>query len=408
MDEKATQAILALEDGTIFYGIALGAIDTVPYSCGELVFNTSITGYQEIISDPSYCEQIIMFTQPHIGNVGVNEEDSESNLSKKIWSKGIVIKALSNTASNWRATSTLNNYLIKNNLLGIANVDTRQLTNILRTHGAQKSCIYIINKQEKNAEDKARKLAKDSSSLVGLDLAMVASTDTTYKWSTTSLQLHKTSYSPTLTSKTSSNYHVVVYDFGVKQQILKLLIDRNCEVTVVPAQTSVEDVLKLKPDGVLLSNGPGDPAACHYAIDATKKLLDLAIPVFGICLGFQILALALNGRTSKMKFGHHGSNHPVKDYRKNLILITSQNHGFTVEESSLNDDILITHRSLFDRSLQGIRHKNLFAFGFQGHPEASPGPHDVEYLFDEFMMDINNYKQSLKANECSSLLVDYK
>lgn len=405
----STSALLALEDGTVFHGKAIGAINNLEYTTGELVFNTSMTGYQEIISDPSYCNQIIMFTQPHIGNVGVNTDDDEFNQANKIWSKGIVVKSLSNLPSNWRSQQTLEEYLIKHNLIGIANIDTRELTNILRTKGAQRSCIYILGSKDlEQSKKEAIKLAAETTSLVGLDLAKHVSCNKMYNWDTKTLDL-KAEYKQVTNKITSQKtglennhnlYHIVVYDFGVKQQILKLLADRNCRVTVVPAQTPVPEVMNLKPDGILLSNGPGDPAACSYAIDAAKKLISLEIPIFGICLGFQILALALGAKTTKMKFGHHGGNHPVKDLETGRVVITSQNHGFMVDEASITPDIEVSHKSLFDHTVQGLRHNDLPVIGFQGHPEASPGPNDIEYLFDLFIKKIENYKlQTNKPNQ---------
>ena len=391
-------AILALEDGSVFNGTAIGAINKLDYTCGEVVFNTSITGYQEIITDPSYSEQMIMFTQPHIGNVGVNQDDSESNAGGKIWSKGIIIKSLSFVDSSWRSENSLNNYLITHNIIGIANIDTRALTVTLRTKGSLRGCIYIL-KNLKNQQEMekftacALNLARNHQSLEGLDLAKIVSCSAPYVWKQNKYDLNtKTTVTD---SKHSSLYnkkfHIVVYDFGVKQQILKLLINRNCYVTVVPAKTSIEQVLDYQPDGILLSNGPGDPAACSYAISSTKELIKLGLPIFGICLGFQILALAFGGKTQKMKFGHHGANHPVKDLENDKVMITSQNHGFMVDQYSLSDDIIVTHKSLFDNTTQGFRHKSLPIFGFQGHPEASPGPHDIEGLFDNFINNIRRY-----------------
>lgn len=401
------KAILALENGTVFHGRAFGAVDQTDYSCGELVFNTSITGYQEIITDPSYCEQIVLFTSVHIGNVGVNANDYESNQESIVWSKGLVIKSLAKQASNWRSTDDLNNYLIKNNLIGICDVDTREITNMLREQGSMRSCIYIVKNTVQSIEqhiETAVNLAKNSRDLNNLDLASEVTTDKSYDWSNKSLKINP----PLLGSKksrTHSNEHIVVYDFGLKPQIVNLLADRNCKVTIVPARTSVEDVIKLRPDGVLLSNGPGDPKACDYAIENTKELIELGVPVFGICLGFQILSLALGGKTVKMKFGHHGANHPVQDLSSKKVLITSQNHGFMVQESSLPKDLQVTHVSLFDKTIQGFKHSSLPVFGFQGHPEASPGPNDIEYLFDEFVAKVQKYQfaSGIKTEENISI-----
>lgn len=368
-------AILALENGQVFTGVAIGAVDNVAYSCGEVVFNTAMTGYQEIISDPSYCEQIVMFTTPHIGNTGVNLEDEESY---KVWSKGIIISSLSLIDSNWRSKNSLNNYLIKNNLIGIANIDTRALTHILRDTGSQRGCIYRVNQNE--SEDiykKAIALARAHQSLENTDLAKIVSTKKSYYYNN---------------GNSLSKYLIVVYDFGVKLQILNLLTDRNCRVMVVPAETSAAEVLKLKPDGIVLSNGPGDPAVCHYAIASTKEFIKQGIPIYGICLGFQILALAMGAKTVKMKFGHHGSNHPVKDLKNNKVMITSQNHGFMVDQESLTAEIIVTHRSLFDNTIQGLKHRTLPITSFQGHPEASPGPKEIEYLFDDFIENVINFK----------------
>lgn len=396
---KNSKAILALEDGTVFYGKAFGAVDSKSHSCGELVFNTSITGYQEIITDPSYCEQIVCFTSVHIGNVGINQHDYESNQKEQIWSKGLVIKSLAKQASSWRSEDSLNNYLIKHNLIGICDVDTREITNILRNKGSMRSCIYIVrdNQDIEKLAEQAINLAKQAKDLNNLDLAREVTTDEIYQWDKFTHKIN----SPKTPANNNLNkqVNIVVYDFGLKPQIANLLVDRNCKVTIVPAKTTVEEVLKLNPDGVLLSNGPGDPKACHYAIENTKKLIKLEIPVFGICLGFQILALALGAKTVKMKFGHHGGNHPVKDLLNSKVLITSQNHGFMLDENSLDNNIQITHKSLFDQTIQGIRHESLPMFGFQGHPEASPGPNDIEYLFDQFVKVVGENKLKLQLNQ---------
>lgn len=365
-------AILVLEDGSVFHGCSIGQDGQ---TVGEVVFNTSMTGYQEILTDPSYAEQIVTLTYPHIGNVGTNSEDEEAT---HIWAKGLVIRQLSKVASNWRSKLPLEDYLKQKNIVAIANIDTRRLTRLLREKGAMRGCITA---DVSNIET-ALQAAKSLEDMNGKDLAKVVSVQKSYPWTESSWSL-PTGHQPI--PKDKQRFHVVAYDYGVKLNILRLLADRGCKLTVVPAQTPAKDVLALKPDGVFLSNGPGDPAACDYAIAAIKEFLEAKIPVFGICLGYQLLALASGAETRKMKFGHHGANHPVKDLRHNTVLITSQNHGFAVEESTLPDHLEITHRSLFDGTLQGIRRKDKPAFGFQGHPEASPGPHDVSMLFDEFI-----------------------
>jgi len=368
--ERFSPAVLVLADGSIFSGYSIGAAgETV----GEVVFNTAMTGYQEILTDPSYCEQIVTLTYPHIGNTGTNEVDCESG---NVWASGLIIRDLSELVSNWRSTLSLPEYLQKNNLVAIAGLDTRRLTRLLRDKGAQNGCIM----QGDNAEQALEK-ARSYSGLDGKDLAKHVTIAQAKSWTEGTYDL----LSQTFKESNASHYHVVAYDFGVKSQILRLLADRNCRITLVPAQTSAEDVLALKPDGVFLSNGPGDPAACDYAIEAVKTLLETEMPVFGICLGFQLLALACGAKTSKMKFGHHGANHPVQNLASGQVHITSQNHGFAVNEVDLPDALSITHRSLFDGTIQGFSHKYKNVFAFQGHPEASPGPHDVEYLFDQFV-----------------------
>jgi carbamoyl-phosphate synthase small subunit len=363
-------ALLVLEDGTIFKGKSIGSSGT---SLGEVVFNTAMTGYQEILSDPSYCDQIITLTYPHIGSTGVNVTDNESN---NIVAKGLIIRDLPLIESNWRSENTLTNYLKDNNIIAIAEIDTRSLTRHLRKNGSMKGC--ITNELD---EEKALEKAKNWHGLKNTDLAKVVSTKENYEFNQGSYDLKTGEF-----YKSKAKYKVVVYDFGVKKNILRMLCDRDCDLIVVPAQTNIEDVLKLNPDGVFLSNGPGDPEPCDYAIKATKELLAKDIPVFGICLGHQILALASGVKTSKMKFGHHGANHPVKDIVNNKVVITSQNHGFAVDDGSgLSENIEITHKSLFDDSIQGIKVKGKKAFGFQGHPEASPGPQDCSYLFDDFV-----------------------
>lgn len=357
-------AMLALADGSLFYGSAIGASGQ---AVGEVVFNTAMTGYQEILSDPSYAEQLVTLTYPHIGNVGVNAEDCESG---RTWAKGLIIRDLSPIVSNWRAQQSLSEYLCSQQVVAIAGIDTRRLTRILREKGAQNGCIVTGEIDP----DQALQMARHYPGLVGMDLAKVVSTTEIQPW-----------VDPLVKPNAKQPFHVVVYDFGVKWQILRLLAARGCRITLVPAQTTISEVMALQPDGVVLANGPGDPAVCDYAIQAARKLLTSGIPLFGICLGFQLLALASGGATRKMKFGHHGANHPVLDLVSGKVMITSQNHGFCVDEASLPACWEITHRSLFDHSLQGIRHREQPVLGFQGHPEASPGPHDVAVLFDQFI-----------------------
>ncbi len=368
-------ALLVLEDGTVFRGTAIGAEGV---SVGEVVFNTSMTGYQEILTDPSYAEQIITLTYPHIGNTGTNSEDEEA---KNIWAKGLVIRDLPLLASNFRNEQSLSEYLQKRNILGIADIDTRKLTRILRDKGAQNGCI-IAGDIDESSENEAFKQAKAFPGLKGMDLAKVVSTAEQYCWKESSWTLGQGF--KTL-KESDTQFHVVAYDFGVKRNILRMLVDRGCKLTVVPAQTSAADVLALNPDGIFLSNGPGDPEPCTYAIDAIQEFLTTDIPIFGICLGHQLLALASGATTTKMKFGHHGGNHPVKDLDKDVVMITAQNHGFAVEENNLPKNLRATHKSLFDGTLQGIHRTDKPAFSFQGHPEASPGPHDAAPLFNHFI-----------------------
>ncbi len=368
----ANSALLVLEDGSVFKGTAIGATGV---SVGEVVFNTSMTGYQEILTDPSYAEQIVTLTYPHIGNTGTNSEDKESD---KIWAKGLIIRDLPLIASNFRNEQSLSDYLIANNILGIADIDTRRLTRILRDKGAQNGCIIA---GEDLDEAKALELAKAFPGLKGMDLAKEVTTQESFNWNDGVWALGQ-GYAE---DQQDLPFHVVAYDFGAKHNILRMLVDRGCRLTVVPAKTSAADVLALNPDGVFLSNGPGDPEPCYYAISAIKTLLDEELPIFGICLGHQLLALASGAKTIKMKFGHHGANHPVKDIKNNRVMITSQNHGFAVDESSLPSNLEVTHVSLFDQSLQGIHRTDKPAFSFQGHPEASPGPHDAAPLFDHFI-----------------------
>ncbi len=363
-------AILALADGSIFKGVSIGIEGQ---TSGEVVFNTAMTGYQEILTDPSYREQIVTLTYPHIGNVGTNAEDAES---AKVQLAGLVIREVPRPHSNFRSTQDFSEYLKQNRVVAIAGIDTRRLTRILRDKGAQNGCIIAGNVDEAAA----LKAAQMFPGLKGMDLAKVVSVTKTYEWTQPTWIGPDENRAPV-----TAKYHVVAYDFGVKYNILRMLVDRGCKVTVVPAQTSAEEVLKLKPDGVFLSNGPGDPEPCDYAIAAARVFIAKKIPLFGICLGHQILGLASGAKTLKMKFGHHGANHPVQDIESGRVLITSQNHGFAVDETTLPANVVITHKSLFDGSLQGIRLNDAPAFSFQGHPEASPGPHDVDYLFDQFV-----------------------
>ena len=369
IEKKFQPAILALADGTVFRGISIGATGS---RIGEVVFNTSMTGYQEILTDPSYSRQIITFTYPHIGNVGVNLEDCESN---NVHASGMVIRDLSMTASSFRSEISLNDYLQQKNIVAIAEIDTRKLTRLLRDKGAQNGCLMAGDIDEAAAI----KMAQDFAGLKGMDLASVVTTKDSHNWKAGSWRLGQGFVTPE-----KSEHKVVALDFGVKENILRLLADRGCEVQVVPATTTAEEILALQPDGVFLSNGPGDPEPCDYAIETISSLLETGIPLFGICLGHQLLGLAAGGSTEKMKFGHHGGNHPVIDIETGRVMITSQNHGFAVSETDMPTNIIPTHRSLFDGTLQGIRIKDKPAFSFQGHPEASPGPHDVQPLFDLF------------------------
>lgn len=374
-------AVLVLEDGTRFYGQSIGAKGT---TTGEVVFNTSITGYQEIITDPSYSHQIITLTHPHIGNVGTNANDEESC---KIHAKGLIIRDLSPIASNYRNEKTLSSYLKENNIVAISNIDTRKLTRILRIKGSQNGCII---EDKKNNYSIAHQNAKNCLNLQGLDLAKKVSTKFIYNWNEGSIFFNKKNFLSC--KKRKFLFHVVVYDFGVKRNILRMLVDRNCYLTVVPATTDPQEVLNLSPDGIFLSNGPGDPRPCDYAINAIQYFLKTNIPIFGICLGHQLLALASGAKIIKMKFGHHGGNHPVKEIKTSRVIITSQNHSFTVDMKNMPNNINITHTSLFDGTLQGLSLKNKTAFSFQGHPEASPGPHDASSLFDNFIKLIIYYK----------------
>jgi len=368
-------AVLALEDGSLFRGKAIGALGL---SSGEVVFNTAMTGYQEILTDPSYARQIVTLTYPHIGNTGIIAEDSESD---RVWAAGLVIRNLSMIVSNWRSEMTLDAFLKAQNVVSIADIDTRQLTRHLRDSGPLNGCILSGDLLAEKGEQYALEQARAFPGLKGMDLAKEVSVDEAYEWNEGVWQ-HGIGH-PLMNHH--NPLHVVAFDYGVKRNILRMLAQRNCKVTVVPAQTSAAEVLALKPDGVFLSNGPGDPAPCDYAIKAIKQIMDTDIPVFGICLGCQLLALACGAQTIKMRLGHHGANHPVQNLDDNTVLITSQNHGFAVEEATLPANLRATHRSLFDGSLQGIERTDKPAFAFQGHPEAAPGPHDIAPLFDKFV-----------------------
>ena len=368
----ATPALLALEDGSLFRGIAIGATGQ---SVGEVVFNTAMTGYQEIVTDPSYARQIVTLTYPHIGNTGVNAEDAEAD---RAWCAGLVIRDLAPVVSSFRAEQDLTSYLRERNIVGIAGIDTRRLTRILRDKGAQNGCIVA---GEQIDEQAAIAAAKGFPGLKGIDLAKEVTVAQAYEWTEGSWALGQ-GHRP---APAERPFRVVAYDFGVKRNILRMLVDRGCQLTVVPAKTPAADVLAMNPDGIFLSNGPGDPAPCDYAIAAIREFLATDIPVFGICLGHQLLALASGAQTLKMKFGHHGANHPVQDLDSGRVMITSQNHGFAVDESTMPANLRVTHRSLFDGSNQGIHRTDRPAFSFQGHPEASPGPHEADVLFDHFI-----------------------
>jgi len=364
------QALLALQDGTVFRGISVGAPGR---TIGEVVFNTAMTGYQEILTDPSYCRQIVTLTYPHIGNTATNSEDQESD---KVYAAGLVIRDLPAVHSSWRAEVELGEFLRRAGIVAIAEIDTRKLTRILRDKGAMSGCIMTGAVDPKTAVDHARRFP----GLAGMDLARIVSTKDAYQWNLGAAWPGP----PPVRPKRSGVFDVVAYDFGVKRNILRLLVDQDCRVTVVPAETPAEKVLALRPDGVFLSNGPGDPEPCTYAIESIRQVIAAGIPVFGICLGHQLLGLASGAKTAKMKFGHHGANHPVQDLDSGQVMITSQNHGFAVDEASLPPNLRPTHRSLFDNSLQGIERTDCLAFSFQGHPEASPGPHDLRPLFAKF------------------------
>jgi carbamoyl-phosphate synthase small subunit len=368
------KAVLALADGSVFRGQGIGAAGE---SVGEVVFNTAMTGYQEILTDPSYARQLVTLTFPHIGNTGCNAADEEA---ARPMAAGLIIRDLPLRTSNWRSEETLDAYLQRHGIVGIAGIDTRRLTRILREKGAQGGALVC---GESVDEEAALALARAFPGMEGMDLAREVTTDGAYPWTEGSLDLDTGRW-----AESAGDLHVVAYDFGIKRNILRMLADRGCRMTVVPATTPASQVLALEPDGVFLSNGPGDPEPCTYAIEAIRELLDTRSPLFGICLGHQLMALAAGARTVKMKFGHHGANHPVQDLASGEVVITSQNHGFAVDEESLPDTLRATHRSLFDGSLQGIEFKDRPAFGFQGHPEASPGPHDVQGLFDRFVSEM--------------------
>ena len=382
--------MLALADGTIFRGQSIGARGN---TTGEVVFNTALTGYQEILTDPSYARQIVTLTYPHIGNTGVTPEDLEA---AQIYPAGLVVRDVPIRASNWRATETLNEFLERGRIVAIAGIDTRKLTRILRDKGAQSGCIMTGEQMDENAAVKA---ARKFPGLKGMDLAKVVSVKRIYQWNEGSIWQE----APRGPIRSQQRLHVVAYDFGIKRNILRILSDHGCRMTVVPAQTSARDVLQLAPDGVFLSNGPGDPEPCEYAIKATRELLETDVPVFGICLGHQILGLAAGARTLKMKFGHHGANHPVQDLDSGRVFITSQNHGFAVDEATLPANVKATHRSLFDGSLQGLTFTDRAAFSFQGHPEGSPGPHDLRPLFERFNhLMLKRLQNQLRAAEESA------
>ncbi len=376
----STPAVLALQDGTIFHGVSVGDDGN---TIGEVVFNTAMTGYQEILTDPSYCRQIVTLTYPHIGNTGTNSEDMESS---KIHASGLIVRDCSMLASNWRVERDFREFLRGGKTVAIADIDTRKLTRLIREKGAQSGCIMTGESNPDTAVKHARKFP----GIGGMDLAKFVSTDRTYQW------CHGAEFGKRsrVLSRRIAPYHVVAYDFGIKRSILRLLSDLDCRMTVVPATTTAEEVLSLEPDGVFLSNGPGDPEPCDYAIKAIQEVLESGVPIFGICLGHQLLALACGAKTVKMKFGHHGGNHPVQNLSTGQVMITSQNHGFAVEEESLPEDVEATHRSLFDGTLQGISLKDAPAFSFQGHPEASPGPHDLLPLYEHFIAAMDEVKRN--------------
>ena len=369
--KSKSKAIIALADGTIFSGTSIGAEGKTK---GEIVFNTAMTGYEEILTDPSYKNQIVTLTYPHIGNTGINSEDLESD---GIWCSGLVIRDYPFKSSNWRKEEDLKDFLISRNIVAIADIDTRKLTRLIRKKGAQSASIISLPDID---EDEAIEFANSFGGLGGQDLAAEVTTEKKYSWSEGSW----------LSTQVKKKHKVVALDFGVKKNILRLLVDQGCEVEVVPAKTDYREILSLNPDGLFLSNGPGDPEPCDYAIDTIREIAETRLPIFGICLGHQLLSLAFGAKTKKMKFGHHGANHPVQDLSTNKVCVTSQNHGFTVDEESLPNSLKVTHKSLFDGTIQGIEHESFKAFGFQGHPEASPGPHDLIYLFKKFIKNMEN------------------
>ena len=385
-------AILVLEDGSVFKGQSIGYEAS---SVGEVVFNTALTGYQEILTDPSYASQMITLTYPHIGNTGITSEDEEADT---IFATGLIVKDVPNQYSNWRAEESLSEYLTRKKVVAIAGIDTRRLTRILREKGAQRGCIIAGSALDKIKDDSVAVATKEIAGFAGLkgtDLAKVVSTKKTYTWTEGTWDLD-----PNITKTLDESgdvFNVVAYDFGVKKNILRMLVDRGCKVTVVPAQTPAEEVLAMNPDGVFLSNGPGDPEPCDYAISAIQAILDKKLPTFGICLGHQLLGLASGASTIKMKFGHHGANHPVQDLETKKVAITSQNHGFAVDEDTLPNNLVATHRSLFDKSLQGVKRTDCPAYSFQGHPEASPGPHDIAPIFDDFIELMAQAKNNQEA-----------
>jgi carbamoyl-phosphate synthase small subunit len=381
----AEPAILALEDGTVFHGISVGAGGR---TLGEVVFNTAMTGYQEILTDPSYYRQIVTLTYPHIGNVGTNSDDFEST---KIYAAGLIIRDLSMITSSWRAESSLERFLQRGRTVAIAEIDTRKLTRLIRDKGAQAGCIVTGGK---GSAEEAIRAARKFPGLKGMDLAKLVTTKQPYQWNQGSIWPDRQS----VYSKRVASFHVVAFDFGIKRNILRLLADQDCRLTVVPATTNAEEVMALLPDGVFLSNGPGDPEPCDYAIEAIGTLVNSGVPVFGICLGHQLLGLASGAKTIKMKFGHHGANHPVVELDSGRVIITSQNHGFAVQEDTLPANVRATHRSLFDGSLQGIERTDRPAFSFQGHPEASPGPHDLRPLFQRFTAAMKTYRHRAQAS----------
>ena len=368
------KALLALANGATFEGVGIGAAG---HASGEVVFNTAMSGYQEILTDPSYCRQIVTLTHPHIGNTGTNDEDEESS---RIWCSGLIVKDRPRVASNWRMQKGLSEYLADSGIVGIARIDTRKLTRVLRDEGSQNGCILAAPEIGDDERELAMREAQAFPGLAGMDLAIEVTSREQYPW-----EQHSWRQGVGFEDATSSQYHVVAFDFGVKRNILRMLVDRGCRLTVVPADTPAADVLAMSPDGVFLSNGPGDPDPCDYAITAIREILGTEVPVFGICLGLQLLGLAAGLKTRKMGHGHHGANHPVKNLDDGTVLITSQNHGFCIDEDSLNDSVRMTHQSLFDGTLQGLHLVDKPAFGFQGHPEASPGPHDASPLFDHFI-----------------------